>query len=163
MRNSILTFILFFYFSCFSQPAINKNYNFKKVRSIEVLPINDFKDIVGSGKMVETSLDYNFLKLNFMATLRFQALDKATSRKPVSFEEMAEKQEEVVEVVESDEPTATDESVEKTTVFFSDLKLAGTHGKFRTEGDLVYRQSTDHFAFNSAFFLSSFSLSVRSS
>ena len=39
MRNSILTFILFFYFSCFSQPAINKNYNFKKVRSIEVLPI----------------------------------------------------------------------------------------------------------------------------
>ena len=65
MRNSILTFILFFYFSCFSQPASNKNYNFKKVRSIEVLPINDFKDIVGSGKMVETSLDYNFLKYYF--------------------------------------------------------------------------------------------------
>ncbi len=47
--------------------------------------------------------------------------------------------------------SAFDESVEKTTVFFSDLKLAGTHGKFRTEGDLVYRQSTDHFAFNPAF------------
>ena len=64
MKNSILR-IIFFYFSCFSQPAINKNYNFKKVRSIEVLPINDFKDIVGSGKMVETSLDYNFLKYYF--------------------------------------------------------------------------------------------------
>ena len=64
MNKISLTFILFFY-SCFYQPAINKNYNFKNVRSIEVLPINDFKDIVGSGNMIETSLDYNFLKYNF--------------------------------------------------------------------------------------------------
>jgi hypothetical protein len=60
-----LTFILFFYFSCFYQPAINKNYNFKNVNSIEVLPIDDFKNIIGSGNMIETSLDYNFLKYNF--------------------------------------------------------------------------------------------------
>ena len=64
MNKISLTFILFFY-SCFYQPAINKNYNFKNVRSIEVLPINDFKDIVGSGNMIETSLNYNFLKYNF--------------------------------------------------------------------------------------------------
>jgi hypothetical protein len=60
-----LTFILFFYFSCFYQPVINKNYNFKNVNSIEVLPIDDFKNIIGSGNMIETSLDYNFLKYNF--------------------------------------------------------------------------------------------------
>jgi len=60
-----LTFILFFYFSCLYQPAINKNYNFKNVNSIEVLPIDDFKNIIGSGNMIETSLDYNFLKYNF--------------------------------------------------------------------------------------------------
>jgi len=60
-----LNFILFFYFSCFYQPAINKNYNFKNVNSIEVLPIDDFKNIIGSGNMIETSLDYNFLKYNF--------------------------------------------------------------------------------------------------
>ena len=65
MNKSLLSFILFFYFSCFYQPAINKNYNFKKVNSIEVLPINDFKGVVGSGEMIETSLDYNFLKYNF--------------------------------------------------------------------------------------------------
>ena len=65
MNKSLLSFILFFYFSCFYQPAINKNYNFKKVHSIRVLPINDFKGIVGSGEMIETSLDYNFLKYNF--------------------------------------------------------------------------------------------------
>ena len=65
MNKSLLSFILFFYFSCFYQPAINKNYNFKKVQSIEVLPINDFKGIVGSGEMIESSLDYNFLKYNF--------------------------------------------------------------------------------------------------
>jgi len=44
-----------------------------------------------------------------------------------------------------------DESVENTTVFFSDLKLSGTNGKFRTEVDFVFRQSTDHFVFNPAF------------
>lgn len=65
MNKIPLTFILFFYFSCFYQPAINKNYNFKNVNSIEVLPIDDFKDIIGSGNMIETSLDYNFLKYNF--------------------------------------------------------------------------------------------------
>lgn len=65
MNKIPLTFILFFYFSCFYQPAINKNYNFKNVNSIEVLPIDDFKNIIGSGNMIETSLDYNFLKYNF--------------------------------------------------------------------------------------------------
>ena len=65
MNKSLLSFILFFYFSCFYQPAINKNYNFKKVQLIEVLSINDFKGIVGSGEMIESSLDYNFLKYNF--------------------------------------------------------------------------------------------------
>lgn len=65
MKKITLTFILFFYFSCFYQPAINKNYNFKNVNSIEVLPIDDFKNIIGSGNMIETSLDYNFLKYNF--------------------------------------------------------------------------------------------------
>ena len=65
MNKSLLSFILFFYFSCFYQPAINKNYDFKKVQSIEVLSINDFKGIVGSGEMIESSLDYNFLKYNF--------------------------------------------------------------------------------------------------
>jgi hypothetical protein len=65
VNKILLTFILFFYFSCFYQPAINKNYNFKNVNSIEVLPIDDFKNIIGSGNMIETSLDYNFLKYNF--------------------------------------------------------------------------------------------------
>lgn len=65
MNKIPLNFILFFYFSCFYQPAINKNYNFKNVNSIEVLPIDDFKNIIGSGNMIETSLDYNFLKYNF--------------------------------------------------------------------------------------------------
>ena len=66
MNKSLLSFILFFYFSCFYQPAINKNYNFKKVQLIEVLSINDFKGIVGSGEMIETSLDYNFLNLPYL-------------------------------------------------------------------------------------------------
>lgn len=44
-----------------------------------------------------------------------------------------------------------DESTENTKVFFSNLKLSGTHGDFKTELDFVFRQSKDHFVFNPAF------------
>lgn len=44
-----------------------------------------------------------------------------------------------------------DESVEHTSVFFNDLKLSGTSGKFKTEIDVAFRQSTDEFIFNPLF------------
>ena len=44
-----------------------------------------------------------------------------------------------------------DESVENTSVFFSDLKLSGTNGKFKTAIDFAYRESTDEFIFNPLF------------
>ena len=47
--------------------------------------------------------------------------------------------------------SAYDESVEKTSVFFNNLKLNGTNGDFTTEIDLVFRQSTDEFIFNPLF------------
>jgi len=47
--------------------------------------------------------------------------------------------------------SAYDESVERTSVFFNDLKLSGTAGKFKTEIDLAFRQSTDEFIFNPLF------------
>ena len=44
--------------------------------------------------------------------------------------------------------SAYDESVEHTTVFFNDLKLSGEKGKFKTDFDLAFRQSTDEFIFS---------------
>jgi len=44
-----------------------------------------------------------------------------------------------------------DESVENTTVFFSDLKLSGTNGKIKTDIDFAFRESTDEFIFNPLF------------
>jgi iron complex outermembrane receptor protein len=44
-----------------------------------------------------------------------------------------------------------DESVENTTVFFSDLKLSGSNGKFKTDIDFAFRESTDEFIFNPLF------------
>ena len=41
-----------------------------------------------------------------------------------------------------------DESVENTSVFFNDLKFTGSHGKFKTDVDFAYRESTDEFIFN---------------
>ncbi|MFT5877727.1 MAG: vitamin B12 transporter, partial [Dokdonia sp.] len=44
-----------------------------------------------------------------------------------------------------------DESVENTTVFFNDLKFTGSHGKFKTDVDFAYRESTDEYIFNPLF------------
>tara|TARA_R110002050_G_scaffold204327_2_gene339741 strand:- start:47217 stop:49181 length:1965 start_codon:yes stop_codon:yes gene_type:complete len=47
--------------------------------------------------------------------------------------------------------SAYDESVENTTVFLNNLNLSGAKGKFKTDIDLLFRQSTDEFIFNPLF------------
>lgn len=51
--------------SCSTKPVVNQNYNFKEIGTIDILPIKDYKSTIGSGEMVQSSLDYNFLKYGF--------------------------------------------------------------------------------------------------
>ena len=65
MKKKIGFILLIFSISCYNNSAISNSYNFKNVKSIKILPIKDFRDIAGSGEMVESSLIYNFLKYEF--------------------------------------------------------------------------------------------------
>ncbi len=57
--------LLLFFTSCYNNPAVSNSYDFKNVKSIKILPIKDFREISGSGEMIETSLIHNFLKYEF--------------------------------------------------------------------------------------------------
>lgn len=65
MKTKVVLIILIFSISCYSNLAISNSYNFNNVKSIKILPIKDFRNISGSGEMVESSLIYNFLKYEF--------------------------------------------------------------------------------------------------
>lgn len=65
MIKKVEFILLIFSISCYNNPAISNSYNFKNVKSIKILPIKDFRDISGSGEMVESSLIHNFLKYEF--------------------------------------------------------------------------------------------------
>ena len=60
MFKKSLPIILVLIFSCYDRPVINTNYNFNEIKSINLSSIKDYKDITGSGEMVQSSLDYNF-------------------------------------------------------------------------------------------------------
>jgi PBP1b-binding outer membrane lipoprotein LpoB len=65
MLKRIGIILLLFFTSCYNNPAVSNTYDFKNVKSIKILPIKDFREISGSGEMIETSLVHNFLKYEF--------------------------------------------------------------------------------------------------
>jgi len=65
MFKKSLPIILVLISSCYDRPVINTNYNFNEIKSINLSSIKDYKDLTGSGEMVQSSLDYNFLKYGF--------------------------------------------------------------------------------------------------
>ena len=66
MKNNLKFFpLIYFIISCYSNPAIKSSYNFSSVESIEILKVEDHSYLQGSGKMINNSISYNFLKLGF--------------------------------------------------------------------------------------------------
>ena len=57
--------ILILLTACSQQPAMNNNYDFSKVGTIELNPVSDHSYMTGSGDMIQSSLTLNFLKNGF--------------------------------------------------------------------------------------------------
>ena len=53
---------------CWYSPAVSSKYDFRKVGRIDIKEIKDHSNLLGSGKMVQSSLSHNFLKYGFDVT-----------------------------------------------------------------------------------------------
>ena len=53
---------------CWHGPAVNPDYDFRKVGKININVVHDHSNLSGSGEMMQTSLTHNFLKHGFGVT-----------------------------------------------------------------------------------------------
>lgn len=57
--------VFFLIIGCWHKPALDENYSFSNVGSIQLQSIHDYKHFSGSGEIIKNSMTHSFMKLGY--------------------------------------------------------------------------------------------------